>query len=266
MTDLARLGLGMAPAIAAGFGATIFMLIKLVVHMRKNPVPWAVFTSPAFFLIAGTVCTLSIVYKGSPNLKLNDRPPQFIAGVTVGAGAGLCILSAVFFLPFLYCRVIRKDNDMKSWEFIKGPLLLTRPIPLDATVAKVPNYAVVQHDEDDDEITAVESPIEDPKYANEKSLAAIEANAVVLSHKQRQAEGTERLHVKLRKGTGPLGWAMRFLHENKIQSGAVYETKNMIITLKRIPAMVVVAALYGSHFDIHAAQTGIAGTPEGKLP
>src|SRR6201996_7468587 len=29
-------GLGMAPVIAAGFAATIFMLIKLTVHMRKN--------------------------------------------------------------------------------------------------------------------------------------------------------------------------------------------------------------------------------------
>jgi sodium-dependent phosphate transporter len=55
-------GLWMAPMISAGFAASIFMLVKLLVHMRKNPVPWAVYTSPFFFLIAGTVCTLSIVY------------------------------------------------------------------------------------------------------------------------------------------------------------------------------------------------------------
>lgn len=65
-------GLGMAPAISAcrhdkppyegtkadktlpGFGAIVFMLIKLTVHIRKDPVPWAVYTSPFFFLIAGT--------------------------------------------------------------------------------------------------------------------------------------------------------------------------------------------------------------------
>src|SRR5262249_34955953 len=49
-------GLGMAPTIAGCFGAIIFLLIKFVVHFRKNPVPWAVYTSPFFFLIAGTIC------------------------------------------------------------------------------------------------------------------------------------------------------------------------------------------------------------------
>lgn len=33
---------------------------------------------------------------------------------------------------------------------------------------------------------------------------------------------------------------------------------------KRIPASIVCGALYGLNYDIHAAQTGISGTPEGK--
>ncbi|KAL2376666.1 hypothetical protein RJZ90_007344 [Blastomyces dermatitidis] len=47
--------LGITPAIAAGFAATIFMFIRLVMHIRKNPVPSAVYSSPFSFLIAGTV-------------------------------------------------------------------------------------------------------------------------------------------------------------------------------------------------------------------
>jgi sodium-dependent phosphate transporter len=74
-------GLGMAPVISAGFAASIFMLIKLVVHVRKNPVPWAVHPLPVFFLIAGTICALSIVYKGSPNLGLNKKPAWYVASV-----------------------------------------------------------------------------------------------------------------------------------------------------------------------------------------
>ncbi|KAL2368307.1 hypothetical protein RJ035_007430 [Blastomyces gilchristii] len=46
--------LGITPAIAAGFAATIFMFIRLVMHIRKNPVPSAVYSSPFSFLIAGT--------------------------------------------------------------------------------------------------------------------------------------------------------------------------------------------------------------------
>jgi sodium-dependent phosphate transporter len=46
-------------------------------------------------------------------------------------------------------------------------------------------------------------------------------------------------------------------------AGQIYEFHNMKIALKRIPAYVVCGALYGLHYDIHAAQSGTAGTPEG---
>jgi sodium-dependent phosphate transporter len=56
---------------------------------------------------------------------------------------------------------------------------------------------------------------------------------------------------------------MRTLRDNPMGAGEIYELHNIRILAKRIPAMVVCAALYGLHYDIHAAQTGIAGTPEG---
>jgi len=56
---------------------------------------------------------------------------------------------------------------------------------------------------------------------------------------------------------------MRTLRDNPMGPGQIYEVKNMKILAKRIPAMIVCGALYGLHYDIHAAQTGIAGTPEG---
>ena len=37
----------------------------------------------------------------------------------------------------------------------------------------------------------------------------------------------------------------------------------MKILLKRLPAMITVGALYGFYYDVHAAQIGIEGTPEG---
>lgn len=55
---------------------------------------------------------------------------------------------------------------------------------------------------------------------------------------------------------------MRVLHNNQMGAGEIYEFHNIATFFKRIPAMIVVGALYGMHYDIHAAQTGVSGTPE----
>ena len=259
-------GLGMAPAASACFGAIIFMLIKMTVHVRKNPIPWAIWTAPFFFLIAGTICTLSIVYKGSPNLGLNKKPAWYVATVTLSCGFGLALLSFLFFVPYLYTKVVKRDHTVRWYHVFQGPLLFKRPTLEGAEAAVVPDYAVVQEDEEmkkpehgsDSEVGVI-------GHDGEKgAISADVAEHQQLSYKQLVEQGQERFHAKLRQKRGPLGWAMRYLHENKIQTGEIYEKKNMLITLKRIPAMITVGALYGVNYDIHAAQTGIHGTPEGR--
>ncbi|RAK96821.1 inorganic phosphate transporter [Aspergillus ibericus CBS 121593] len=270
-------GLGMAPVISGGFAAAIFMLIKLVVLIRKNPIPWAVYSSPFFFLIAATICTLSIVYKGSPNLGLTKKPGWYIAAVTMGTGGGVALLSAIFFVPFVYSRVIKKDPNVKWWMFILGPLLLTRPATETGEQAQVPDYAVVQDSHDDlaarspdtlrgDDVqkstqAGVES-IQSRSEEGEKRLVAGEATQ--LTYKELMEQSDRRLRERLLKKRGPLGWAMRTLRDNPMGAGQLYELNNMAILAKRIPAMIVCGLLYGLHYDIHAAQSGIAGTPEGK--
>lgn len=276
-------GLGMAPTIAACFGAIIFMLIKVVVHLRKNPVPWAVWTSPFWFLIAGTICTLSVVYKGSPKLGLNKKPAWYVASVTLGTGFGVALLSFIFFVPFVDAKINKKDRTLKWWMFIYGPLLYSRPAPANADVADVPNYAVVQHDEDlDTPAPSTHSPDSEPEFDpkgneisnhpvttthgsnNEKSLDPMTREEQQASYKALLAAGDAKLKAKLCKSRGPIGWAMRFLRDNPMGSGEIYELHNLKIIAKRIPAQIVCGLLYGMHYDIHAAQTGISGTPEGR--
>ncbi|KAI9636621.1 phosphate transporter [Dioszegia hungarica] len=270
-------GLGMAPAIAAGFGAAIFMLIKVVVHMRGNPVPWAVWTSPFFFLIAGTICTLSIVYKGSPNLGLNKKPAEFVVGVVMGTGGGVALLSALFFVPYVHAVVVKKDHTLKWYQFVYGPMLFLRPAPEGAEFAKVPNYAVIQHDADLD--VEETSPADkhnnlptlpssasgsQPRQRKPQAPAGLSAlDNPQLNYQQLMAQGEERFHAKLRKNRGPLGWAMRTLHENPMGAGAIYEINNIKIIFKRLPAQIVCMFTYGLYYDIHAAQSGVHGTPEG---
>ncbi|KAH8663941.1 putative sodium/phosphate symporter [Xylariales sp. PMI_506] len=258
-------GLVIAPCVSAGFAATIFMLIKLIVHLRKNPVPWAVYTSPFFFLIAGTICTLSIVYKGSPSLGLSKKPAWYIAAVTLGVGGGLCVLAAIFFVPFVHAKVIKKDPTVKWWMFVYGPSLFQRVAPEGATEAHIPNYAVVQNEtptENND--SADQASQEGPQTSleqHEKKLAAEEGSQV--TYKELMAQSESRLNNRLLQKRGPIGWAMRTLRDNPMGAGQIYEIRNIKIMLKRIPAMLTCALLYGLHYDIHAAQSGIEGTPEG---
>ncbi|KAJ6036713.1 hypothetical protein N7540_000992 [Penicillium herquei] len=259
-------GLGMAPIISGCFGAIIFMLIKVIVHMRRNPVPWAVYSAPLWFLVAATICTLSIVYKGSPSLGLTSKPPWYIASVTLGTGFGVCILSALFFVPFVHARVILKDHSVKWWMFIMGPMLLNRPTPTDGEVAKVPNYAVVQDDYEDKAVHEHGSVDGNTQASSlddgEKAVVAMEAKQ--LSYKEIMAQSEEKHRNKLLKSRGPLGWAMRFLRDNPMGAGEIYEVRNALTLIKRIPAIITCGLLYGAHYDIHTAQTGVAGTPEGK--
>ncbi|KAJ5980709.1 hypothetical protein N7481_008007 [Penicillium waksmanii] len=259
-------GLGMAPVISGCFGAIIFTLIKVVVHMRKNPVPWAVYSSPFWFLIAATICTLSIVYKGSPNLGLSKKPAWYIVAVTLGTGFGVCLLSIIFFVPFVKARILNKDHSVKWWMFILGPLLLNRPVPTTGEAAKVPNYAVVQEDEDYETSTHAGSIDEDDKnpHTSDKEKQLVNAESAQLSYKEIMAQSEERHRQKLLQSRGPLGWAMRFLRDNPMGAGEIYELRNMATFFKRIPPMIVCGLLYGVHYDIHTAQSGIAGTPEGE--
>ncbi|OKL55527.1 hypothetical protein UA08_09214 [Talaromyces atroroseus] len=268
-------GLGMAPIISGGFASAIFMLIKLVVLIRKRPVPWAVWSSPFFFLVAATICTLSIVYKGSPSLNLTKKPGWYIAAVTMGTGGGVALLSAIFFVPFVHARVIKKDRTVTWWMVILGPLLFRRPAPIDAQEAKVPNYAVVQ---EEDTETYPESPelkgnsfskldggeILPGNSATEGEQRVVQAEITQATYKERLAQAEARFHAKLMTKRGPLGWAMRTLRDNPMGPGQIYEFRNIKILVKRIPAMIVCGALYGAHYDIHSAQTGISGTPDGQ--
>lgn len=284
-------GLAMAPAISGCFAAIIFMLIKLVVHLRTNPVPWAVWTSPCFFLIAGTVCALSIVYKGSPKLGLSNKPAWYIASVSLGVGFGLFVLAAIFFVPYVHAKVVKKDYTLKLYQIFQGPLLFNRPAPPDAALAKVPNYAVIQHggeeeeEENDDSssdqnVTKVQhnaekSAIEGDDITNAASAVpaksrtfAEEEGAIPLNTQQEYKlllkKATERHHADLRKKRGPLGWAMRTLHANPMRAGSIHERHNLKTLCIRLPAYLVVAPLYGLYYDIHKAQVGVMGTPEGR--
>jgi solute carrier family 20 (sodium-dependent phosphate transporter) len=106
------------------------------------------------------------VYKGAPSLKLNKLSKEATAAAIVGTAAVITLLSVLFWLPFVYAKVIKNDYSgfpffslakdcrlkcvaaIRWYHFFFGPLLWFREPPADAGMegaqSAVPDYRVIK--------------------------------------------------------------------------------------------------------------------------
>ncbi|SPO27610.1 probable PHO89 - Na+/phosphate co-transporter [Ustilago trichophora] len=140
---------GIAPAVAGGFAAIVYLITKYVVLKAKNPVMVGLFTAPIYFFVVAGILTVSIIVKGSPSLNLDELPAGTTAGAVLGTASVVSLLSVIFWLPYVYGKVVKGDYTLKWYHFFMGPLLWWRPAPEDAVTAEsaVPDYRL--HDFDD---------------------------------------------------------------------------------------------------------------------
>lgn len=111
-------GLGLAPALAGGFAAVLYLLVKFVVLVRKDPVRWAIYTGPFFFFTAVAVSTMSIIYKGAPSLNLAEKTPTTTALAIVLTALVAAVLAVLFWVPFVYSKVIKRDYTLR-WYHVR---------------------------------------------------------------------------------------------------------------------------------------------------
>lgn len=75
--------------------------------LRKNPVKKAFITVPIYFATTSGLLTMLIVWEGaSSKIKLKDGE---IANAIVGVAARVVLLVCVFFLPYLYRKLVLGD-------------------------------------------------------------------------------------------------------------------------------------------------------------
>ncbi|WVQ99685.1 hypothetical protein IAU59_006824 [Kwoniella sp. CBS 9459] len=142
-------GFIIAPAISAGFAGVVYLITKYAVLDRKNSIRNGLMIAPLYFFTVAAVLTMSIVYKGAPSLNLDELSQTTVALAIVLTGLVVAILSILFWLPYVYAKVIKKDYTIRWYHFFYGPLLWKRPapteIPEDAQF--VPDYRVMHRDE-----------------------------------------------------------------------------------------------------------------------
>ncbi|KAJ9120132.1 hypothetical protein QFC22_003030 [Naganishia vaughanmartiniae] len=250
---------------AAGFAAAVFMLVKYVVLKRDNPTQWGLMTGPIWFFLVACILTMSIIFKGSPQLNLDEMSQGKTAAAIVLTGLVVALLSVVFWLPYVRAKVIKKDYTIRFYHFFFGPFLWNRPAPEDAgEIGKqaVSDYRIRAHQEGD----VVENSVH--LYGNSESMAeqatiqeAADAEPGSSKEKSLQPDGLDGVNTvpqesKLEQEVEAL--------ERQIE-GAWILPKNLWILLRHraFPAVWKILT-HGSTVDIHALQTGEAGTKDGE--
>jgi sodium-dependent phosphate transporter len=233
-------GFGIAPAIAAGFASTVYLITKFIVLVRNNPVKWGLIVSPVYFFTVAAVLTMSIVYKGAPDLNLDDLPQSTIALAIVLTGLVIAILSALFWLPFVHCTVVKKDYTLRWYHVFYGPLLWKRPAPepIENSMAHVTDYRVHRRDNEHHETSDVplSSP---PSTAGGETETKADPEAEVHGHQGPTLSQRPKV---------PLDEVEK--NEHKIE-GFWWLPKNLWIIVRY---KIIGLLLHGSGVDIHAMQ------------
>ena len=254
-------GLLLAPALAGGFGAALYLIIKFGVLQRKNAVQWSIYTGPFFFFLASAVCTMSIIYKGSPSLGLDEKGPTTTALGIVLTGLVIAILAVLFWVPYVHAKVIKKDYTLKWYHIFMGPLLWKRQAPADAAdgAAAVPDYRVVQ--DDNGNVVGVTS------SSNSGADVSLDGEDKIYptTDAEKQAIKTSPVMATQKKShSSLLAKQVEILDRHPLEEGSWYDWSNLkIIVRHRLIPKIITTFAYGTEYDIHAAQAGQAGTKEG---
>lgn len=120
---------GIAPAIAAGFAAIIFAIVKYTVLERKESFKWAMRLIPVYLAFTGAVLALFIVME-APSEPFENFGVGSGVGIILGVFAGCLLIGVVFFVPYFHRRLVKEDTRVKAYHLPLGPLLLMDNCPL----------------------------------------------------------------------------------------------------------------------------------------
>ena len=94
-----------SPIIAGLFSLTTFTLIKKYVFDTVNPYERTARIFPVLTFITFFINSLFIIYKGSPQLNLDEMPIGDSVGISIGIAAGTGLISWFFYVPYAKRKV-----------------------------------------------------------------------------------------------------------------------------------------------------------------
>jgi PiT family inorganic phosphate transporter len=137
---------GIAPAIACGFSAIIFGVLKYSVLEREDPLKWALRLIPWYIAFTGGVLALFITIEAPTAPSLEEFGAGKAAGIILGCFFGCLFIGYVFFMPYFHRRLVQRDARIRFYHVPLGPLLYKENPPL--YYPRQGEWALTNHYED----------------------------------------------------------------------------------------------------------------------
>ena len=94
-----------SPFLAGIFSITFFALINEFVFKTENPVEKIITLIPVLIFMTFLINTIFIIYKGSPQLELDETPFWLSFLVSFAISLGLAILARVLYVPYVKRKI-----------------------------------------------------------------------------------------------------------------------------------------------------------------
>ncbi|KAF2845652.1 phosphate transporter [Plenodomus tracheiphilus IPT5] len=119
-----------APLLAAGFAAILFLSVKFLVLERKDPLKWGLRLIPWYLAFTAGVLALFILAELPGADSFEEMGGGKVAGIILGVAAGVLAIGYLFFVPYFHRRLVMNDARMRSWHIPLGLLLYRENPPI----------------------------------------------------------------------------------------------------------------------------------------
>ncbi|KAK1969640.1 phosphate transporter [Colletotrichum sublineola] len=121
---------GVAPCIAAVFGAALFASLKFTVLERQQPFEKAMKAIPFYLAFTASVLALFITVEAPGAPSLEELGAGTACGIVLGVFFGVLLLAYVFFVPYVHRRLVKEDARIRLRHIFLGPLLYMENPPV----------------------------------------------------------------------------------------------------------------------------------------
>ncbi|KAF2998223.1 hypothetical protein E8E13_005440 [Curvularia kusanoi] len=119
-----------APLIAAGFSAALFMSLKYLVLERSDPMKWGMRAIPWYLAFTAGVLALFIIDELPNGQSLEEMGAGKSTGIILGVFFFVLAFAYAFFIPYFHRRLIMNDARMRPWHIPLGLLLYREDPPI----------------------------------------------------------------------------------------------------------------------------------------